>query len=261
MKDARPQSHTSTHHKPDRFALRFPQEGQGMDQDEEWCEVQLNGRWQRFRFHNYHELYNVPGLYEALFYRRLKCCSPDRVVNLLDDVMSDFTQSPEDLRVLDVGAGNGMVGETLRKIGVPHVVGVDIIDEAREATLRDRPDVYSDYHIADLTDLSPEQEEALAREQFNCLSVVAALGYGDIPPEAFINACRFIEHNGWLAFTIKESFLSEDEDPSGFAGLIRELIRSGAIQIQAYRRYCHRLSARGEELHYVAMIARKLAEV
>ena len=85
----------------------------GLSQDREWCEAIVDGRTRRYRFHNYGELYKVPGLYEKLFYESLKCCSPSRVARLLDGVIRDFQEEPEELRVLDVGAGNGMVGDEL----------------------------------------------------------------------------------------------------------------------------------------------------
>jgi predicted TPR repeat methyltransferase len=241
--------------------VRFPARDGQLDQDEEWCEARIDGQWQRLRFHDYHEIYPVPGLYEALFYKRLRCCSPQRVVGLLDDVLSDFPLAPEDLRVLDVGAGNGMVGEELRKFGVSRLVGVDIIAEARDAAERDRPGVYDAYHIADLTELDPVMHSQVQSEQLNCMTVVAALGYGDIPPAAFIAACNLVDTSGWLAFNLKEDFLDEDVDPSGFSGLIRRLRREGIIQVQAYRRYCHRLSMAGQPLHYVAMVATKQADI
>lgn len=241
--------------------LRMPAVQAVLDQDEEWCEVEVDGRWRHVRFHDYHEIYRVPGLYEAVFARRLKCCSPQRVVGLLDDVLSDFPQNAEDLRVIDVGAGNGMVGQELRDIGVEQIIGVDIIPEARSAALRDRPGVYQDYLVADLTCLRPEQALRLRASNPNCLSTVAALGYGDIPALAFVNACNLIAPNGWLVFNIKESFLHPEDDQSGFAGLIHCLQREKMIQIQAYRRYCHRLSIRGRPLHYVAIIANKLEQI
>lgn len=241
--------------------MRFPARDNRLDQDEEWCEVRIDGQWQRIRFHDYHDIYRVPGLYEALFRERLRCSSPQRVVGLLDDVLSDFPLDAQDLRVLDIGAGNGMVGEQWRKLGASHVVGVDIIEEARDAAERDRPDVYDAYHVADLTDLDAALHTGLQNEQLNCLSVVAALGFGDIPPAAFITACNLIVSPGWLAFNLKENFLDEDVDPTGFSGLIRRLRRDGIIQAQAYRRYCHRLSIAGEPLHYVAMVATKQADI
>jgi glycine betaine/choline ABC-type transport system substrate-binding protein len=43
------------------------------------------------------------------------------------------------LRVLDIGAGNGMVGSELMGSGAQMYVGIDIIEETRTATERDQP--------------------------------------------------------------------------------------------------------------------------
>ena len=61
-------------------------------QDEEWCDVVVGGEKRRIRFHDYHAIFEIPGLYETLFYERLKCCSPSRTVALLLDVLSDTDQ-------------------------------------------------------------------------------------------------------------------------------------------------------------------------
>jgi hypothetical protein len=49
---------------------------EALSQDEEWFEILIDGKWQRRRLHDYHELYNIPGLYEALFNKALKTSSP-----------------------------------------------------------------------------------------------------------------------------------------------------------------------------------------
>lgn len=247
------------------FRLTFPTPDSGLDQDtldqdQEWCEVEMDGVRRRIRFHDYDEVYKIPGLYEALFARRLKCHSPERVASLLKDVLSDAKTSAADLRLLDVGAGNGMVGEALRSIGVRTMIGVDILPEARIAALRDRPGLYQDYLVADLTALDTSQRRRLLAIEPNALSVVAALGYGDIPTGAFLAACEMIELGGIIAFNIKEDFL-QDGDESGFSGLIRRLEREGRLQFQATRRYCHRLSVSGEPLHYVAIVATKTGTI
>jgi predicted TPR repeat methyltransferase len=181
-------------------------------------------------------------------------------VELLEDVMEEFGDDVEGMRVLDVGAGNGMVADELAARGADELVGIDIVPEARTAADRDRPGLYEDYLVTDLTDLPEHEEEILRARKFDCMSCVAALGFGDIPAAAFAKAVDLIETPGWLAFNIKESFLSEG-DETGFARLIRELSRREIIQIQAYRRYCHRISVTGDPLHYVAVIARKLRDL
>ncbi len=242
------------------FEIRLPDEGDGLDQDQEWADVRINGQWRRIRFHDYDEIYGIPGLYEALFYRRLECCSPRRVRTLLEDVLVEEGVSPDDLSVLDVGAGNGMVGEELVDLGAKQVIGIDIIEEARDAAMRDRPWVYDDYVVTDLCDPPEPVEESLREAAPNCLTTVAALGFGDIPGRAFLKALDLIETPGWLAFNIKEAFLYDD-DRGGFCGLIRELARERVIRIDAHRRYQHRLDITEEPLHYVAMVARKLRDL
>jgi predicted TPR repeat methyltransferase len=183
------------------------------------------------------------------------------VVGLLVDVLTDFPETPADLRVLDLGAGNGMVGEELRRIGLDATIGVDILPEARAAAVRDRAGIYDDYIVGDLTELRPEQAQRVGRLQPNCLTSVAALGFGDIPAEVFAKACHLVSTPGWLAFNIKESFLDRRSDPSGLAVLLRRMQDEGLIEIQAYRRYPHRLSVAGAPLFYVAIVARKVEPV
>lgn len=233
---------------------------EALSQDQEWFEVEIDGTWQRRRLHEYHELYNIPGLYEALFNKALKCSSPLRVVNLLTDVMTDFGDEPETLRVLDLGAGNGMVGHELQNYNVDLCVGSDIIAEAQEAMLRDRPWAYDDYFVADFTQIPEPIDKKLREYRLNALTCVAALGFGDIPAKAFLNAIDVLESPAYLAFNIKEDFVQE-RDTSGFAKLLRELASRDIVHMQAYRRYQHRISCAGEPLYYIAMVATKEKEV
>lgn len=240
--------------------LRMPETIDGLDQDQEWCEVVVDGKKRRIRFHDYADVFRIPGLYEEIFYENLKCCSPNYIANLLESVVREYGETPDEFRVLDVGAGNGMVGDELHSLGVESIVGIDITPAAKEATERDRPDVYDDYRVTDLTDLPEVEEERLRRQDANCLTTVAALGFGDIPPLAFAKALDLIATPGWLAYNLKESFLCE-QDESGFSRLIRRLNREGYIQTLCYRRYQHRISVSGEPLYYLAVVARKLKDL
>jgi predicted TPR repeat methyltransferase len=230
------------------------------DQDEEWCEVHHDGRVRRIRFHDYAEVFAIPGLYERLFHETLDCDSPRTVCSLLDRALRDDDVAAGGLTVLDVGAGNGMVGEQLAQLGADSIVGVDIIEEAAVAAERDRPGVYEDYKVLDLTDVSDADHRDLRERRFNCLTTVAALGFGDIPPAAFGTAYELVEQDGWIAFNIKEKFV-DDGDDSGFSQMIRGGFDDGALELAADRRYQHRLAADGEPIHYVAMVARKRGEL
>ena len=225
-------------------------------QDEEWFGVSVDGQPRRIRFHDYGAIYAVPGLYERIFYEELECRSPKTVVGLLKRELERDGTDPASLTALDLGAGNGIVGEELRAIGVSSIVGVDLLPEAAAAAARDRPAVYDDYLVADLTELSDAERRRLSKRNFNCLISVAALGFDDIPPEALATAYDQVRPGGWIALTIKEDFLTT-EDPSGFQKLIRRMIDEQLLDLRTHERYRHRLSSNGQPLYYVALIAVK----
>jgi hypothetical protein len=153
-----------------------------------------------------------------------------------------------------------MVAEQFKELGVKTQVGIDLIEEAKQAAERDRPGLYSEYFACDLTELSDEVRAKLRGFGFNCLVTVAALGFGDIPPQAFAEAYNLVSEGGWIAFNIKEDFL-EDGDPSGFNKLIRKLLETGMVEQRAERVYRHRLSCAGEPLNYVAIVGVKRADI
>jgi predicted TPR repeat methyltransferase len=234
--------------------------GAGPDQDGEWCEIETPEGRRRIRFHDYDEIFAIPGLYEQLFYDVLECRSPQTVCALRDDKLHEAGADAGELTVFDVGAGNGMVGEELARLGAGSIVGVDIIEEAAVATRRDRPHVYDDYFVLDLTRIPDGARDRLEQKAFNCLTSVAALGFGDIPPRAFAEAHNLVADGGWIAFTIKEDFLGAD-DGTGFSRLVERMLDAGTLELRGRRRYRHRLSTAGDPLHYVAMVAQKRADV
>lgn len=244
-----------------RYRIQFPPaDSEKLGQDEVFFTLIEDGETKRLRFHDYDEIYKRPGLYERLFYDRLRCNSPDKVADLLQRALNTVREPITELRVLDLGAGNGMMGEVLKRNGVARLVGADIIPEAREAAYRDRSAVYDDYYVADLINPAPDTLEQLREWRFDCLTCVAALGFGDIPPRAFFNAMKLVRTDGWLAFNIKESFLDHTEQ-TGFSRLVRELIFSKYLDIYHLELYRHRLSMEGTQLFYYALVGRMTASI
>src|SRR5699024_7548459 len=91
-----------------RHRIQFPKTSvHTLNQDETYFFLQGAGKDRKMRFHDYNEIYQVPGLYEQLFYDRLKCTSPSKVASILRAAVDqkssyNFTE----LRILDLGAGN-----------------------------------------------------------------------------------------------------------------------------------------------------------
>ena len=241
-----------------RHNIRFPSANtNNLSQDQAYFTLTGEGNVPtKVRFHDYGAIYARPGLYEQLFYDRLKCQSPEKVVSILRYAMSGEPRLFNELRVLDLGAGNGMVGEELQKFGVARTVGVDISAAAAFAVERDRPGVYDDYYEMDMTKMSAPQREHLAGWRFNCMISVAALGFGDIPVRVFAEAFNLVDDSGWIAFNIKETFL-DNRDKSGFSVFIKNLILSEYLDIYHMERYRHRLSIDGQPLYYFGVACRK----
>lgn len=246
-----------------RHKIQFPRlESHKLGQDEVYFYL-LNSdpkNKKKIRFHDYDEIYKIPGLYEQVFYDRLQCNSPKVVTEILESAVTQANENFSELRVLDLGAGNGIMGEELNNYGISRCIGVDIIKEAELAVERDRPQVYDAYYVSDFCNLSDEDREEFKSWNLNCFTTVAALGFGDIPPTAFIESFNLIQPTGWVAFNIKESFLDRRDD-SGFSKLIRELIFSEYLHLSHLERYRHRLSVEGEPLYYYAIAGKKTADI
>lgn len=226
-------------------------------QDEAYFLLKEDGRDLRIRFHDYDQIYDRAGLYEQLFYQRLRCASPRKARDLLNKVLQDNRVELSELRVLDLGAGNGMVGELL---DAARVIGVDISDSARRACERDRPDAYDAYYVTDMSRLDERVAAEMKSWHLDCLSCIAALGFGDIPVSAFANSFNLIRDGGWVVFNIKESFLQES-DRSGFSMLVKHLLVSDTLQVHHLERYRHRVSIDGRALFYYVLVGRKASDI
>jgi SAM-dependent methyltransferase len=228
-------------------------EPHSLDQDEAFFWLVEDGQERRIRFHEYDAIYRRPGLYEQLFCQRLHCASHTKARDVLVKVLADGGQDIHELRVLDLGAGNGMVGELL---DAARVIGVDISEEAKKAAERDRPHAYDAYHVCDMSRPDQATLRNLRAWNLDVLTCIAALGFGDVPVRAFANAFNLVRDGGWVVFNIKENFLAES-DRSGFSELVKHLMLSDSLQVHHMERYRHRISIDGRPLFYYLLAGRK----
>jgi hypothetical protein len=241
------------------YEIEYPEDTCRLDQDEEWVLVKTEGNEEKIRIHEYDRFYQIPGLYEEVVYKRLKCSSPRVVCELLKTELAKKGEESRNLRTLDFGAGNGIVGECLKQaVDCSALVGIDIIPEARKAAERDRPGVYDEYYVMDLCEIDKSEEAELEKWNFNALITVAALGYDDIPTRAFLNAFNLLDTGAWVAFNIRDKFLS-DSDKSGYRETL-EMVLENNLTVFQKKHYCHRFSLSGEPLHYYAIVGKKKTE-
>jgi SAM-dependent methyltransferase len=245
-----------------RHRIQFPEKSEChlSQADSTFFLLDAEGHRRTLRFHDYDQIYGIQGLYEQVFYDRLKCHSHSKISEILNVTLHQSQENFSELRVLDFGAGNGIMGEALKKHGVSRLVGVDIIPEAKRAAERDRPDIYDAYYVADFCALNEDDYEEFDSWSLNCLTIASALGFDDIPTQAFMTAYNIIEPKGWIALNIKESFLKKS-DSTGFSRLMRELIFSEYLDLHHLERYRHRLSIEGKPLFYFVIVGRKNTDI
>jgi hypothetical protein len=228
----------------------------GRDQTEEALLVTFkDGTKERMRLHEYTRVYAIPGLYEEVVQDRLRCATPAKLAELLVAHSSGAGIEPSELAVFDLGAGNGVVGDELRERGVETVLGSDNIAAARDAAIRDRPDLYEEYLVGDTDDL-PEVPALVRERRLNGLVAAGALGLGHISAESFHRLWGLFGNGAWFAVSLHEDLV--DPGASDFASYLEEFERRpewGAIV--ARERYRHRLTMAGDPIHYIAVVAHK----
>jgi hypothetical protein len=232
------------------------QSSPGGDQTQEALAVTYaDGRTERFRLHEYTRVYSVPGLYEEVVQRRLQCASPSTLAELVVCSGREAGVEPAGLGVFDLGAGNGVVGEELRARGVTRLVASDKLPAARDAALRDRPGLYTDYLVGDTDDL-PQAAELIRAQQLNCLVAAGALGLGHISAGSFHRLWSAFTGDAWFAVSVNEDLA--EPGASDFGDYLAEFERRGDWgEIVRRERFRHRLTMAGDPLHYLAIVARK----
>ncbi len=228
----------------------------GRDQAEESLVVRHpGGATERFRLHEYPRVYAIPGLYEEVVQRRLRCASPSVLAERLIACTAEAGTGSDALAVFDLGAGNGVVGEELRARGVPTIVASDNIAAARDAALRDRPGLYAEYLVGDTDDL-PQVADLIREHGLNALVAAGALGLGHITAGSFHRLWSAFPVGSWFAVSLHEDLARPGgsdfgEYLAGFEG------RGDGGQILVRERYRHRLTMAGEPIPYLAIVARK----
>jgi hypothetical protein len=210
-----------------------------------------DGTVEELTLHDYSRVYALPGVYEQIVQEDLGCRSPAHLAGMLAGALEALGRDLSKTRVIDIAAGNGVSGEALRAAGMDVVLGTDIVPEAREAALRDRPGVYDEYLTLDLTELSAEQAEHVRSLQANALTCVAPVGTrpGTVPPEVIAAACGLLSAEPLVAALHDPRF--GDPDPLSE----RFFAQVGAeATLLDHERYLHRFLVSGAPFELEASV-------
>ena len=204
--------------------------------------------------HDYERFYAVPGLYEHVVQELLQCRSPQVAAEALAHALARLGIDPVDVVLLDLGAGTGIVGELATIAGVSRVIGLDALEGARTACLRDRPGIYSHYLVGDLAAPPSDLLARLRRHRPTALISAGAMGGTHAPPAALATTLNLLPAGAPVVFTIDERWMKTDT-PSGYGTVVGRLIESGELRLLDRTCFQHRLSTAGSPIHYKLVVA------
>jgi len=230
------------------LTVRFPPQDPSGPEEEAFEVTFDDGRVERFTMHDYGRVYAVPGLYEEVVQRMLGCATPDRIASLLRDAARRIGWAPADVRVLDLGAGNGVSGEAIATAGMRPVAAVDLEPAARPATLRDRPGLYDVVLTGDAAALAGADRDAVRATRPNALALSGALGNDHVGAAALRAAALLLEPDALVAYAYPDA-----EDDDALRDALEEI---GAVDELARERYLHRRTASGGERWWYGVAAR-----
>jgi trans-aconitate methyltransferase len=219
--------------------------------EESFVLIRDDGSSERIVLHDYSRVYAVPGLYEEVVQHRLGCASPQVLAGALADAVAAAGASTAGLRVLDVGAGNGVVGEELHARGAQVVAGIDGVVAARDAARRDRPELYEVYAIAGVDEVTVEQ--LVADHGLNALTAAGALGIGHVEVSDVARWWAAFPPGSWFAATVPPDVA----DPAGEDLLGALLAADPTTQVVRQDPFAHRRRMSGEAITYNVVVARK----
>lgn len=239
------------------FEIQLPEieSARNLSINEEYFWLKENGTERKMRLHDYHEIYKIPYLYEHLM-AKLDSQSHTVLTSLLVEQFTQAEGTVEDMVVLDMGAGTGLVGKTLADLGVKSIVGIDIIPQAAQAARQQYPGVYENYYVEDLTKLTEMTKQALNSRGFNCLICCSALSLGHVPADALSVVFNRIAPNGWIAFNVAQYFW-EDNTETGFRHQHSWVENEAVFEVMQMHPYRHRFYTDGRPLEYLAIAGRK----
>ena len=124
------------------------------------------------------------------------------ILQVVSDKISEYTMAQDSKTVLDLGCGDGLVGEALSCRGFSRITGLDIAEKMLEVAAG--RGVYQELKQADLMKTLPVESAT-----FDIVSCVGTSTY--LSPTVMGEWLRVVKEGGVVAFTHKTAVLEEWE--------------------------------------------------
>ncbi|XP_071095009.1 methyltransferase-like protein 27 [Haliotis cracherodii] len=149
--------------------------------------------------------------------------------------VADYFQADvrDSVRILDVGAGTGMLAEQLWPRGFRQIDGLDPSTGMMTEAMKKR--VYTDYYLEFMDGHTITQ---LDTDSYNCLVAAAAFNTGLVPCAALLEITRLVKPGGLICFGIPDArFTDVKEYINRLEPLMQQMEEDGLWQLLDKKHY------------------------
>lgn len=144
---------------------------------------------------NLQNKYNAwASIYDTELDKPYRCC-PIQAVHALEKV-----QPTKNIRILDAGAGTGMVGEVLVELGYKNITAIDLSEAMLEVASKKQ--VYTALHQWNLEDSKLFCED----ETFDAILAVGVFTFAHAHPTALRHLNRLLKTGGFFVLTVRVDY-------------------------------------------------------
>ncbi|XP_046581015.1 demethylmenaquinone methyltransferase-like [Haliotis rubra] len=148
-------------------------------------------------------------------------------------VVGDFmakTVPEEDrskVKVLDVGAGTGLLGNELKNLGFTHIDALDPAEKMLDVSRR--RNIYQRLICAFM---NKNRNDDIDTDYYDYIVASAAFNEGLVPSEAFQEMIRIVKPGGRITFTVPTKFINNSDDlRNRLRPLIDQMAREGVWEV------------------------------
>lgn len=111
----------------------------------------------------------------------------------------------KDAKILDAGAGTGLLGEALAELGYTNVIAADLSPEM--LAVAEKKQVYKE-----LSQCNLEDSQAFAKETFDAILATGVFAFAHAGVAVLDNLFGFLKQDGVLVMTIREDYRNQMQE-------------------------------------------------
>lgn len=140
---------------------------------------------------------------------------------------------PKESRILDAGAGTGLIGELLTEQGYTNLDAMDACQEFLKAL--DAKNIYkSSKHAFFGQGNLPEEEQ---KEQYDVVTAAGVFLKGHMPREGMQEIHGFLRPGGYFVTAMRDKYYTEEESECRYYSMIQELLQQGKFKMVMNRTF------------------------